>query len=157
MPQLDDELTARSVRQVRYAALDGAVILWPEAALAPAFSALLARGWLPGSAMRLLATRESAGSESLERLAGLFPIERIELDEVEPAEMCARLGSDTILTATLPPGERAVPPRWVAPLSGWSGSALEALAEAGIPGPPLVDEHELVAVAMQRMRRLGYL
>lgn len=157
MPKPDEELIARSVRRIRYAALDGAVILWPGEALAAPFSAILAKAWLPGAVLRVLKGDEAASSSPPAWLAALLSVEEIALGGIEPAEMCKRLGAETIIAGTLPPGGASGLPRWVAPLSGLPESALKILATTRITGPPVYDEHELVAVAMQRMRRLGYL
>lgn len=156
MDGLTQDLIHAAVRAVRRAALDDAAVIWPEGRLAAPFATLLVRGWLPDRPMLVL--RFDDGED--QPLFSLCEKLVVHVDPVQRSTLpglCAKVGCDLLLAAAPPtrfdPGDL----RLVSLFEGWPEEALARVPTEIEGGRLQVDEHELVTVAMQRMRRLGYL
>jgi hypothetical protein len=156
--QIEDisDALARAVREVRFAALDQAAVFWPDEPLEAPLAAVLARGWLPDAPIPILHLTD-IGGRSLEGLRRLIGVNEISVGGRDLEAFCDELGVAVLVTAGAFPGEPLGRVRLVSPLAGWGEEALESLAAMPAPPLPKFDDHELVVVAMQRMRRLGYL
>jgi hypothetical protein len=142
---------------VRLAAHDGAIVLWPEGNEARAFAVLLAEGWIPGMRMHVLRRPGAPPAPEIDCLRKFFPVEELTLAGRTAAAACKALGASLLLAADPPGDPQTQGVQTLTPLEGWPDDALDRLPALDSLQGPRFDEHELVGVAMQRMRRLGYL
>ncbi|WP_164913432.1 hypothetical protein [Sphingomonas sp. UV9] len=146
---------ARAVLLAKDETLKQTVVYWPTTSCAPAFAAVLARAWRPGTALSVLVPRQGTLDPDLAWLRGRTEVTLLDPGGATLREQCSIAGIARLVTATRADVEPEVAAEWSLLLEGVSPEALATLTYT--PGVCTADSPDLAAIAMQRMHKLGYL